>query len=110
MMPKLKAIPTAAGPAKRPWIWSSAVKIAEKPWRARAGDMMRMSSSVSSARAGSSWNTAVGTSGKIAASEARTTRPSPVQTARAQTRRQALSAPWSDRSRWKTGMISVTSV
>ena len=110
MMPKLNATPTAAGPAKRPWIWSIAVKIAEKPCRAMAGDMMRMSWAVSSARAGSRPKTAAGTSGKIAASDASTTSARPVQTARALTSRQALSEPLSARSRWNTGMISVTSV
>ena len=39
-----------------------------------------------------------------------TTSRTPTQTASAQIRRQALSVPRSARSRWNTGMISVTSV
>ena len=110
MIPKLNATPTAAGPAKRPCIWSIAVKIAEKPCRAMAGDMMRMSWAVSSARAGSRPKRAARASGKIAASDASTTSARPVQMASAHTSRQALSAPLSARSRWKTGMMRVTSV
>ena len=108
--PALNATPTAAGPAKRPWIWSIAVNTAEKPWRARAGAMMRMSVAVSSARASSRLKIAAGTSGQIAARPANTTSTSPVQTASAETSLHALSVPASARSRWNVGMIRVTSV
>ena len=66
MIPRLNAMPTAAGPAKRPWICSIAVKSAENPWRARAGAMIRISSAAIAARSGSRWKSAVGASGQIA--------------------------------------------
>ena len=110
MIPRLNATPTAAGPAKRPWIWSIAVKMAEKPCSARAGAMIRMSSAVWASREGSSWKRAAKASGQIATTVERTIRKAPVHTARALTSRHALSVPRSARSRWNTGMISVTSV
>ena len=66
MIPRLNAMPTAAGPAKRPWICSIAVKSAENPCRARAGAMIRISSAQIAARSGSRWKSAAGASGQIA--------------------------------------------
>jgi hypothetical protein len=110
MMPKLNATPTAAGPAKRPWICSIAVKMAENPCRARAGAMIRIRSAVWSARTGSRRKRAAAPSGQSAIVVQSITRAIPTHTARALTRRHALWAPSSAFSRWKVGMMRVTSV
>ena len=101
-------MPTAAGPAKRPWICSIAVKSAENPWRARAGAMIRISSAQIAARSGSRWKSAAGASGQIAQKDDTSTSRTPTQPASAEMSRQALSSPASSRSLWNTGITRVT--